>query len=242
MDSSMRSSIVREWLSSLAELIFPTSCACCSVPLQEGEHTLCLTCRMDMPMTGYYNRQENYVVELFAGRVAFDNASALMFFRQRTGYQKMIHRMKYSGRDDIAYVLGQVYGGVLAKSPLYAKIDTVVPVPLHWTKLMKRGYNQSEEFARGVAESMGVAYESRALRRVKRTRTQARMSSDTARAQNVKDAFRLISPHRLVGKNVLLLDDVITTGSTLESCADTINRELPDVRLSLGALAVVDRI
>ncbi|MFI3299412.1 MAG: phosphoribosyltransferase family protein [Rikenellaceae bacterium] len=234
-------SLLVEWLSALGELIFVSQCACCGEELLDGEHTMCLNCRYDMPLTGYYNRKTNHVVELFAGRVNFKEASALMFFKQKTGYQTMIHRMKYSGRDDIAYALGETYGALLSKSELYGGVECVVAVPLHWTKFFKRGYNQSAEFARGVANSMGVELVEGALRRKRRTRTQARLKDNQKRSKNVEGAFSLRNKEKIEGRGVLLLDDVITTGSTLESCADSINKALPDTPLYLGAIAVVSR-
>lgn len=234
-------SLIRGWLYSLASIIFPRRCACCSSPLDDTDSELCLTCRYDMPLTGYYFRKDNYVVELFAGRVDFRTASALMYFRYGSDYQTMIHRMKYSGRDDIARMLGVIYGGYLSRSPFYSDIDIVVPVPLHFTKKIKRGYNQSYEFARGVASAMGVKCIPDVLRRHKRTRTQARLTDREHRADNVKGAFRVLHAKRYSGKKILLVDDVITTGATLEACARALNSQVPDAVLYLGAIAVVAR-
>ncbi len=234
-----RASVLKGWLLSLSSLIFPRRCACCSTSLLDGEVTICTTCRYDMPLTGYYNRKENAVVEKFAGRVMFDNASALMFFDKHSHYRDLIHRMKYSGRGDIARTLGEIYGSLLASSELYRDIDTVIPVPLHFTKTIKRGYNQSAEFACGVAKSLGVEVERGVLVRSRRTNTQARQRTVESRFSNVQGAFRLRNVERLRGKRVLLVDDIITSGSTLEACADIINRRLPELRLSLGAIAFV---
>ncbi len=232
-------SIIREWADSLLALAFPKLCACCSMLLVEGEDTICTTCRYDMPLTGYYNRKDNVVVERFAGRVIFENASTLMFFQKNSHYRDLLHRMKYSGRSDIAITLGKIYGAYLKESGLYGAIDTIIPVPLHFSKRLKRGYNQSAEFAKGIALSLGVKVEHRAIRRNRRTKTQARQGSIEHRQSNVEGAFSIRNKNLLLGKTVLLVDDIITSGATLEACADTINRNFPEIQLSLGAIAFV---
>lgn len=228
------------WLRSLAAIVFPPQCACCGAPLLDNEDTICTICRYDMPMTGYECRKNNHVVDLFAGKALFETASALMFFKKGTHYQRMIHRMKYSGRDDIARVLGEIYGAHLAESGLYKDVDIVVSVPLHFTKKIKRGYNQSAEFARGIARSMNIDSSDRVLGRRRKTKTQARMKSKEHRADNVGGAFVVKRPQIIEGKNVLLVDDVVTTGATIEACAVAINEAVATSKLYLGAIAVVE--
>ncbi len=194
-----------------------------------------------MPLTGYYNRKDNAVVELLAGRILFAEASALMLYSKGSGYQRLIHSMKYGGRDDIAVVLGRIYGAYLQKSTLYSDLDVVVPVPLHRTKLHRRGYNQSAEFARGIAQQLGIALELRALRRIVKTKTQATLTTNKDRMENVSTAFKVHRPSQLEGKRILLVDDVITTGATIESCAKTINQSVPNSTLYIGAIAIAHR-
>lgn len=235
-----RGSIVKDWAESLLSIIFPPQCACCDKALLDYEDTICTVCRYDMPITGYFNRKENYVVNLFAGRALFETASALMYFQRGSDFQKMIHRMKYSSRDDIARVLGEIYGAYLAESPFYEDVDLVVPVPLHFSKKIKRGYNQSSEFARAIAGKLGVECYADGLKRERRTKTQARLKTKENRAVNVEGAFVVNKVDRLAGRNILLVDDVITTGATLEECAVAINKEeLYGTKLYLGAMAVV---
>lgn len=233
--------MVVDLIESLRDIAFPPLCACCGELLGDGEVALCTTCRYDMPLTYYHSMKQNYVVDLLAGRAAFENASALMYFRRGSDFRKLIHRMKYGGRSDVACVLGEIYGRYLRESKLYEEVELVVPIPLHWTRLVRRGYNQSAEFARGIAKSLGAQVESRAIARTRRTSMQAKMSDHEKRAANVHGAFAVRRPELIDGRKVLLVDDVITTGATLEACADAINRSLPEVRLSIGAIAVVDR-
>lgn len=231
--------MVVEWLKNLFDAIFPERCAVCGGALEQGEETICTSCRWDMPLTDYWSAHENFVVERLAGRVPFEQASALMFFRRDSDYRRLIHRMKYGARRDVAVVLGEIYGRYLAQSELYRDVEIIVPVPLHFTKLIKRGYNQSEFFARGIARSMGVAVEAKAVRRVRRTQTQARLKGSAERVRNVQGAFVVIRADRLSGRVVLVVDDVLTTGATIEATALAIIEACPDVRLSLGAIAIV---
>ncbi|MFR9546503.1 MAG: ComF family protein [Rikenellaceae bacterium] len=234
-------SLIAEFFRGVIDMIFPRICACCNEPLEELEHTICTKCRLDMPMTNFALRRDNAMVELMAARVDFDRASALMFFRQQSHYQDLLHRMKYSGRDDIARVLGEIYGLILFESGNYSDVDIVVPVPLHWSKIAKRGYNQSEEFAKGIAKSMGIRCMGRAIRRTRATRTQARLKGKEHRVENVNNAFSIRNRYKreLDGKVLLLVDDIVTTGATLESTAYAINQELPNSKLHLGAIAIV---
>lgn len=231
--------MIREWLGSLFELVFRPSCAVCGEGLLKGESTICTTCRWDMPLTDYWSMRENYLVERLAGRFPFVHASALMFFRHDSQYRSLIHRMKYSSRPDIAHSLGEIYGLYLSQSELYRDIEIVVGVPLHFTKRIKRGFNQSEEFARAVAQSMGVEYDHNSIRRIKRTQTQARLQSGEQRARNVEHAFRVVHPDRIAGRKILLVDDVITTGATIEAVALAITSQSPSTIISIGAIAVV---
>ena len=227
-------------MRNLGETLYPQLCAVCGESLAEGEDIVCTACRWGMPLTDYWLQPDNYLTELLAARFPFEHASALMFFMQESEYRGMIHSMKYHSRRDIAHALGRLYGYYLCQSPLYDDVTCLVPVPLHWTKRLKRGYNQSEELCRGMAESMGVRVDSRSLRRIRRTATQARKSRSD-RWRNVEGAFGVKRPGAFSGGHILLVDDVVTTGSTIEACASAIVRDVEDVRLSVAALSVVRR-
>lgn len=231
--------MIRAWWRLWIDALFPPLCVVCGNPLEQGELIFCTHCRWDMPLTDYWNRLDNGFARCMAGRVPFEQASALLFFAHHSTYRQMIHRMKYGGRRDVARSLGLLYGGYLKSSLLYRSVDGVVGVPLHPLKHIKRGYNQSEEFGRGVAEALGVEYVSGVLIRVRSTRTQARMGGAEAREKNVRGAFRIQHADRVAGRHLLLLDDVLTTGATLEAAALALVEGAPTVRLSLGAIAMV---
>ncbi|MEG0162941.1 MAG: phosphoribosyltransferase family protein [Mucinivorans sp.] len=231
--------MITGWFRSLFDTIFPARCAVCSSALARGEQTICTSCRWDMPLTDYWSVHENFMVERLAARVPFVEASALMFFRRHSHYRTLIHRMKYGGRRDVARMLGEIYGTYLHRSELYRGVQLIVPVPLHYTKFIKRGYNQSEEFARGVAHAMGAQLQTKALVRTRRTRTQARLKDSQARALNVENAFRVTRVDLLAGRGILVVDDVVTTGATIEAAAGAIARAVGDATLYLGAIAIV---
>lgn len=224
----------------MLNLIFPPLCAACSQPLLTGEKVICTVCRLEMPLTHYWESSQNYAVELLSGRFPFEQASALLFFHHWSQYRDLIHRMKYRSRRDIAREMGRIYGRMIRQSPLYDDVELLVPVPLHWTKLISRGFNQSHEICRGMALEMGVACEFRALRRIRATAQQAGRAK-SKRWGNVQNAFRVSSEELIRGRHIMLIDDVLTTGSTIESIACSIVEADIGTRISVGSLAIVAR-
>lgn len=229
------------WAGSLRNLFYPNQCVACGRELVAGESQLCIYCEADIPRTDYHLLPENYATQLFAGRFVFQNACAWFYFRGgKDRYRRMIHQMKYSSRRDIARLLGARFGAELRQSRLYDSVDILVPIPLHWTRRITRGYNQSEEICRGMSQSMGIPYDFGALKRRRITPQQARRSR-AERWKNVSGAFRVSNIEALHQKHILLVDDVLTTGSTIEACAVEITNSVPNVRLSIATLAVAKR-
>lgn len=228
-----------ELFKALLYSLFPRRCPLCGDMMVGGERDFCSLCRSDMPLTGYWMRKKNPLTELFAGRVMLDSASSLMFFRHDSTSQRAIHQLKYLGNRSMAISLGRIYGRYLAQSNLYDDVEILVPVPLHWSRRWNRGYNQSELFCQGMALEMNLRVETGALRRVRATAAQARKKSRTERWSNVEGAFCLCHPDRIVGRGVMLVDDVITTGATIEACARAISDVLPEQRIWIGSAATV---
>ena len=188
-------------------------------------------------MTRQHLHPENDLIERFAGRVPAQAAAALYYFTGQGRTQKLIHQIKYHGQWEAGVELGRMYGEQLKVSPLFYGIDVIVPVPMFYKKQRQRGFNQAERFAFGLSEGMNVRLNTTALNKVKMTESQTRKRR-LERLMNTDDAFVLSIPKAFEGKHILLADDVITTGATLQSCAQAILKELPDLKISLVALAM----
>jgi ComF family protein len=210
----------RIW-DGLAGLVFPDFCEVCGTPLVRGERYICLSCLYKMPRTRFWEQEDNAIEKLFWGKVNIERACSLFYFRKGSDYRPMIHKLKYKGKYNIGLRLGEELGVCLDNSSLYSDISMLVPVPLHPAKERMRGYNQSEYIAYGISNIMNLPIEKRNLIRTKYTQTQTRKST-AERWENVKSVFDVRDKSRLNGEHILLIDDVITTGSTIESCASTI--------------------
>lgn len=205
--------------------------------MSEGARTMCNSCRLDAPLTGYWTNIDNPIARKFWGLIPIINASAFFFFIHGNGYRELIHGFKYHGRWADAYEMGRWYGGELARCGLYSTIDVVIPVPLHLRKRLKRGYNQSEYIARGMADSLGVQVDLRSVKRIRHNPSQA-LKEHSERWENVKDIFSVRDSSKLSGRHILLVDDVLTTGATITSCAEEILKASPDSLISIAVLAV----
>lgn len=228
-----------KWLHGLSQditgVIFPELCSGCGNRLYRNEEVLCLHCMTHMPQTHFHKDAENPVYKIFWGRVQIEFASAFLFFSAGGMVQQMIHKLKYKGRTDVGIFLGQMYGAELNKAPFFAGIDVIVPVPLHEKKLKKRGYNQSEMITQGLGEAMQKPVNTNGFIRKKNTSTQTKKGR-YKRWENVGGIFGVASPEVFENKHVLLVDDVITTGATIEACAEEILK-CPGAKVSVVAMA-----
>lgn len=220
----------------ILSLFFPKVCPVCGGRMEGREVLMCNRCRWDIPLTGFVDRVANPVADRFAGIVPIVNGCAFYFYVDHSGYRDLVHDFKYRGMWRLAYRLGLWFGAELAHSSNYTDIDVVVAVPLHWRRLLGRGYNQSEYLARGIARSMGVGVETRSVVRRIYNRSQTRVSARD-RWSNVEGIFAVRRPELLTGRHILLVDDICTTGATAISCAETILKAVPDCRISYAALA-----
>ncbi len=218
------------------ELFLPSRCAVCGSVMASGEKTVCTACRYDAPLTGYAFEATNPVAERFWGIVPIEHACALFFFVQGSGYRDLIHSFKYQGRWRVALAMGEWFGAELKRSGLYNFVDVVIPIPMHPRKRIKRGYNQAEYIARGIASRLDVKVDTRSLVKRVHTSSQAR-KSEQERLENVRDIFAVRNPEKLKGRNVLLVDDVLTTGATLISASQTLIESVEDIKISIATLA-----
>jgi ComF family protein len=208
---------MKKWIESYSELFFPYLCVTCSRKLFADEKYICLNCRQDLPRTNFHNNPGNKVAQLFWGRVELEYATAWLFFRKGSHYQRLVHCLKYKGMKELGYEMGFQFGNEIRES-VFKEIDIVMPVPLHAKKEKKRGYNQSEWVARGISGALGKPLSTDNLTRSKFTPTQTRKNR-FERWQNVDGIFEVLRPADINSKHILLVDDVVTTGSTLEAAA-----------------------
>lgn len=222
-------------LINIIDLLYPSVCAACGHPLFHWEQLVCTRCRSFLPKTGYEKVEENPLARMFYGRVRLKAVTACFFFSKDGKVQHLIHELKYKGNSDAGVFLGQELGKTLKEAPLFQGLDYLIPVPLHPKREKERGYNQSAMIAQGLSEVTGIPVGEDFLIRSVNTATQTHKSKED-RWKNVKDIFALHHGDRLEGKYVLLIDDVLTTGATLEACALTLS-SVPGITISCATAA-----
>jgi ComF family protein len=223
------------WFENFLNLFYPRLCNGCGRPLFTGEEIICTRCLFKLPQTNFHLHKDNPVSRIFWGRVPLQSATSFLFFNKGGIVQNLIHRLKYRNSPQVGVYLGRQFGFQLMDSPVFKDVDFIIPVPLHPKKEHIRGYNQSEMIALGLEESMkAVAVTDNLIRRV-HTSSQTKKSR-YGRWENVKGIFEVKNPEQLEGKHLLLVDDVITTGATLEACCQTL-LEIPGVKISVASLA-----
>jgi len=225
----------KELAGDLFSLFFPNLCLGCGQPLIKGEETICSICYFHFPKTYFHNDPDNPLNTVFWGRVRLEAVAAYLFFHKGSMVQHLLHQLKYKGRQEIGFRIGIWYGKELKEADIFRETDLVVPVPLHPGKYRKRGYNQSQLFAEGLVASMKAELETRCLYRRVDSNTQTRKSRFD-RWENVENIFAVNHPQRLEGHHILLVDDVLTTGATLEACAIAL-LEIPGVKVSVATIA-----
>lgn len=223
--------MLRTLLSDCLALFFPQACLACQEPLAAGETHLCTTCRVELPYTDYHRLppDQNPLSRRFWGRLPVQHVLSYLRFLRHGRTQQLLHQLKYRGQRHVGHTLGCLYGAELAEAGLAREFEVVVPVPLHPRKLARRGYNQAEAFGSGLAEMLRCPSRAHALRRTTHTDSQTRKSR-AERWQNVAAVFEVAEPAAVAGRHVLLVDDVLTTGATLEACGNAL--------LAAGARAV----
>lgn len=208
-----------QWITDLFMFFSPVTCLVCGKRLSSPDDVLCLTCEYGMPKTRFSDIKDNPVSQIFWGRVPVEAGTSLFRFEKGSAYQKLLHELKYRGNRKAGTYLGKLLGNELNHT-LFSCCDLLVPVPLHRRRLRERGYNQSDVIARGVSEIMGKPVITNLLGRTHYHKSQTSMGR-YERFENVSGNFRLMSRHPdITGKKILLIDDVVTTGATLEACSE----------------------
>ena len=219
-------------------LFFPKICVCCKEQLLQNEVTLCLNCRFELPLTDFTYEVDNKVEKAFYGRLPINFGTSLFYYKTKGVSQQLIYQLKYKGKQDIGTFLGNWIGEELKSSNRFPKIDFIVPVPLHDNKLKKRGYNQLTTFGVSISKIIKVPYVDDVLIRKSITETQT-LKQRFERWKNVQEIFYVNNLNFFDNKHILLIDDVITTGATLEACAMQILKST-NVKISIVTMAYTE--
>ena len=223
------------YLSHFVDLLFPRLCQACKANLLGTEDLICTDCLYNLPYTNFHLQAGNIVAQQFWGKVKLEHAYALLYFEKGGKVQHLMHQFKYRGMQKIGNKLGSIAGAQLLQTPMLQTVDHIIPVPLHKSRMRERGYNQSANFAKGLASTLQATVLENNLVRAVKTSTQTRKSR-FARFENMQQVFALARPEELQGKHILLVDDIITTGSTLEACAQELLK-VPGLKLSIATIA-----
>jgi len=217
-------------------LMFPDLCVVCGSSLQKNEHQLCVSCLHEIPKTNYHLIDENPIEKRFWGKVPIYRATSYFFFQKGSSFQKLLHILKYKGNKEIGELMGKYAAIDLLDSTDFTSIDVILPVPLHPGKYKLRGYNQSEWIGKGLSVVLNRPMDTSTLIRARENTTQTKKTV-FERYENTEGIFELKDTTVLAGKHVLLVDDVLTTGSTLEACVRAL-LETPEIKISIFTLAV----
>jgi len=223
-------------LNNILSSIFPEICLGCSAKLLHQEQHICTKCRHNLPFTSFHKHPENPVLQTFYGRVHIENATALLHYKKNGMVQHLLHQLKYKGRQEVGTILGNMLGHELKKEALYRNITHIIPVPLHQKRLRKRRYNQVTTFGQRLAHHLNIEYVDDVLIKVNNTKTQA-FKKRAARWLTTQHSFEITDVQKLEGQHILLVDDIITTGATLEACANAL-KKIPNIKISVATMSI----
>jgi ComF family protein len=228
----------RTYFADLVALLFPELCPACGESLMANEQVICTTCQYSLPLTNFHLHPDNIVARQFWGKINLQAAYALYYFTKGGKVQNLVHHLKYKGMPQIGHAVGAIAGAQLVKNNIFFSADVIIPVPLHKKRLKRRGYNQSTAFAEGLAKRLNVTVDDTSLVRTRATETQTRKGR-FLRFENMQEVFQVANPEKLIGKHILLVDDIVTTGSTLEACAAVLLK-IEGVKLSIATIAYAE--
>jgi ComF family protein len=223
-------------LKHIINLFFPAVCAGCNSLLSSNEKVICTLCRHNIPLTNQHTNPNNEAYKKFYGRIPIEYASALVYFHKKGIAQEIIHKLKYKGHEEIGTVLGHWYAQDLKEIGLLKTIDVIIPVPLHKKKYKERGYNQVTTFGKALSNELNVLYDESILIRKVYSKTQSKKTL-LGRSEGIETIFDVSFTKKDHGKHFLLIDDVITTGATLEACCRALLK-IPDSKISIVCMAM----
>ena len=221
---------------SIIDLFFPPVCSGCHSFLVSNENVICTTCRHNLPLTNHHLYPENEAFKKFYGRIPVEYTSALLYFHKKGIVQELIHNLKYKGQEEIGSVLGMWYVEDLKNSTIIQSVNEIIPVPLHKKKLRERGYNQVTLFSQALSDGLNINYNPNLLIRNRYSKTQSKKTF-LNRSDGIETIFDVIFTEKDYNKHFLLVDDVITTGSTLEACSRALLK-IPGAKISVVCMAM----
>jgi len=228
----------RTYLADFVALLFPQLCPACGESLMANENVICTTCLYSLPLTNFHLQPDNIVARQFWGKVDLQAAYALYYFTKGGKVQNLVHHLKYKGMQQIGHITGSIAAEQLVKNAIFFTIDIIIPVPLHKKRFKQRGYNQSTCFAEGLSKKLNAIVDDTSLVRKRATETQTRKGR-FVRFENMQEVFAVINPEKLINKHILLVDDIVTTGSTLEACAIELLK-IDGLKLSIATIAYAE--
>ncbi len=223
-------------ITHLVDLFFPPICCGCNSILLTSELTICTSCRHNIPLTNHHLIHDNEALQKFYGRLPVEHASAFCYFHKKGIVQEMIHKLKYKGEEEIGTAIGSWYSDDLKSLLNYTRFDIIVPVPLHRKRLKSRGYNQVTSFGKALSDGLDIPFDESVLSRNVYSKTQTKKNL-LARSISNEAVFGVSYADHHVGKHFLLIDDVLTTGATLEACGRAL-LEIPGSRVSVACMAM----
>jgi ComF family protein len=232
--------IVSGYSESLLRLFYPLLCKACGDEVFRQDNHLCWRCLQELPLTHFEQHAENPVKHIFTGRLRLQQACSFVYYNKDSITQAIVHRFKYQSEKELGIFMGEMMGQAMFAHPHHQHYDAIIPLPLNERKLRQRGYNQAALLALGISRALGKPVETSAVMRTRYTSTQTKKNR-IQRWMNVEHVFDIDANHNLQGKHVLLVDDVITTGATMEAMGQVLEA-VPGLQLSLCSLAYASRI
>ncbi len=219
-------------------LFYPNHCICCDETLLDQEKIICLGCRTDLPFVDNRDFKSNPLTQVLEGRIPIENAASFLFYSSSGKVKQLIHELKYKSKQEIGTYLGKWFGRLLQASNQFTTIDCIIPVPLHKKKLKKRGYNQLTKFGESLSDILQVPFKENIVERINLTNTQT-LKKRLERFKNVDTVFSVSKPDLIEKNHILLIDDVVTTGATLEACSKELLKS-QNIKISIATIALTE--
>jgi len=223
------------FLKEIFNIFYPEICLCCKDPLTTNEQSICLKCRHDLPLTNFTREKNNLVEKIFYGRFPIEEATSLFYFLKKGKVQQLMHELKYNNQQQIGNLIGNWLGEEILESKRFNDVDCIIPVPLHKKKKKIRGYNQVSTFGKSLSFKLNIPFYEDVLIKTSSTKTQTKKLRFD-RWKNAEHQFIIKNKELIKNRHILLIDDIITTGATLEACLNTLEKS-DNTKVSIATMA-----